>query len=116
MAEIFNFLLSQENLLQAFYENNILDVCKTFHDKLGDTGPFEMKEELERFVLGCRISSFVFMEHVTLIQYMELHSKINIIYLCKFVSDKKITFTYKKMYPNNHCFSSPVTILDKNGR
>ena len=50
MTEIFNFLLSQENLLQAFYENNILDVCKTFHDKLGDTDPFEMKEELERFV------------------------------------------------------------------
>ena len=50
VTEIFNFLLSQENLLQAFNENNILDACKTFHDKLGDINPFEMKEELERFV------------------------------------------------------------------
>ena len=50
MTEIFNFLLSQENLLQGFNENNILDACKTFHDKLGDINPFEMKEELERFV------------------------------------------------------------------
>ena len=50
MTEIFNFLLRQENLLQAFNENNILDACKTFHDKLGNTDPFEIKEELERFV------------------------------------------------------------------
>ena len=50
MTEIFNFLLSQENLLQAFNENNILDVCKTFHGKLGDINPFEMKDELGRFV------------------------------------------------------------------
>ena len=50
VTEIFYFLLSQENLLQAFNENNILDSGKTFHDKLGDTDPFEMKEELERFV------------------------------------------------------------------
>ena len=50
MTEIFNFLLRQENLLQAFNENNILDACKTFHDKLGDTDPLEIKEELERFV------------------------------------------------------------------
>ena len=49
MTEIFNFLLSQENLLQAFNENNILDACKTFHDKLGDIDPFEIKEELGRF-------------------------------------------------------------------
>ena len=46
MTEIFNFLLSQENLLQAFNENNIFDACKTFHDKLGDIDPFEIKEEL----------------------------------------------------------------------
>ena len=50
VTEIFNFLLSQENLLQAFNENNIFDACKTFHDKLGDTNPFEMKEKPERFV------------------------------------------------------------------
>ena len=50
VTKIFNFLLSQQNLLQAFNENNILDACKTFHDKLGDIDPFEMKEELERFV------------------------------------------------------------------
>ena len=50
VTEIFNFLLSQENLSQAFNENNILDACKTFHDKLGDIDPFEMKEELELFV------------------------------------------------------------------
>ena len=50
MTEIFNFLFSQENLLQAFNKNNILDACKTFHDKLGDIDPFEMKEELGRFV------------------------------------------------------------------
>ena len=50
MIEIFNFLLSQKNLLQAFNENNILDACKTFHDKLEDIDPFEMKEELGRFV------------------------------------------------------------------
>ena len=50
MTEIFNFLLSQENLLQAFNENNIHDACKTFHDKLGDIDPLEMKEELGRFV------------------------------------------------------------------
>ena len=50
MTEIFNFLLSQENLLQAFNENNILDACKAFHDKLGDIDPFEIKEELGRFV------------------------------------------------------------------
>ena len=50
MTEIFNFLLSQENLLQAFNENNILDACKTFHDKPGDIDPFEIKEELGRFV------------------------------------------------------------------
>ena len=50
MTEIFNFLLSQENLLQAFNENNILDACKTFHDRLGDIDPFEIKEELGRFV------------------------------------------------------------------
>ena len=50
VTEIFNFVLSQENLLQAFNENNILDVCKTFHDKLGDIDPFEIKEELGRFV------------------------------------------------------------------
>ena len=49
VTEIFNFLLSQ-NLLQAFNENNILDACKTFHDKLGDIDPFEIKEELGRFV------------------------------------------------------------------
>ena len=49
MTEIFNFLLSQENLLQAFNENSILDACKTFHDKLGDIDPFEIKEELGRF-------------------------------------------------------------------
>ena len=41
VTEIFNFLLSQENLLQAFDENSILDACKTFHDKLGDIDPFE---------------------------------------------------------------------------
>ena len=34
VTDIFNFLLSQENLLQAFNENNILDACETFHDKL----------------------------------------------------------------------------------
>ena len=45
MIEIFNFLLSQENILQAFNENNILDACTTFHDKLGDIDPFEIKEE-----------------------------------------------------------------------
>ena len=50
VTEIFTFLLSQENLLQAFKENNILDACKTFHDKLGDIDSFEMKEELSRFV------------------------------------------------------------------
>ena len=50
VTEIFNFLLSQKNLLQAFNEDNILDACKTFYDKLGDINPFEMKEELERFV------------------------------------------------------------------
>ena len=50
MTKIFNFLLSQENLLQAFNENNILDACKTFHDKLGDIDSFEIKEELGRFV------------------------------------------------------------------
>ena len=50
VTEIFNFLLSQENLLQAFNENNILDACKTFHDKLGDIDPFEIKEELECFL------------------------------------------------------------------
>ena len=50
VTEIFDFLLSQENLLQAFNQNNILDACKTFHDQLGDIDPFEMKEELERFV------------------------------------------------------------------
>ena len=46
MTEIFNFLLSQENLLQAFNENNILDACETFHDKLGDIDPFYMKHTL----------------------------------------------------------------------
>ena len=35
--------------MQAFNENNILDACKTFHDKLGDIDPFETKKELERF-------------------------------------------------------------------
>ena len=50
VTTIFNFLLSQENLLQAFNEHNILCACKTFHDKLGDTDPFEMREELERFI------------------------------------------------------------------
>ena len=50
MTENFNFLLRKENLLQAFDKSNTLDVCKTFHDKLGDTDPFEIKEELERFV------------------------------------------------------------------
>ena len=50
MTKIFDLLLSQENQLQAFNENNILDVCKTFHDKLGDIDPFKMKEELGRFV------------------------------------------------------------------
>ena len=50
MTEIFDFLPSQENLLQAFNEKNIFDACKTFHDKLGDIDPFEMKKELERFV------------------------------------------------------------------
>ena len=50
VTEIFNFLLSQENFLQAFNENNILDACKTFHDKLGDIDPFKMKEELGCFV------------------------------------------------------------------
>ena len=50
VIKIFNFLLSQENLLQAFNENYILDACKTFHDQLGDIDPFEMKEELEHFV------------------------------------------------------------------
>ena len=49
MTEIFNFLLSQENLLQAFNENNILDACKTFHDKLGNIDSFKIKEELGRF-------------------------------------------------------------------
>ena len=34
--EIFNSLLSQKKLLQAFNENYIHDACKTFHDKLGD--------------------------------------------------------------------------------
>ena len=34
VTDIFNFLLSQENLLQALNENNILDACETFHDKL----------------------------------------------------------------------------------
>ena len=47
MTKIFNFLLRQENLLQAFNENNMLDACKTFYDKLGDIDPFEIKEELE---------------------------------------------------------------------
>ena len=50
VTAIFNFLLSQENLLQAFNENNILDACKTFYDKLGDMDPFERKEKLGRFV------------------------------------------------------------------
>ena len=50
VTEIFNFLLNQENPLQAFNENNILDACKTFHDKLVDIDPFEIKEELGRFV------------------------------------------------------------------
>ena len=50
MTEIFNFLLSQENFLQACNEINILDVCKTFHDKLEDIDSCEMKEELELFV------------------------------------------------------------------
>ena len=50
VTEIFNFLLSQENLLQAFNESNILDACKTFHDKLGDIDPFQMKKELGCFV------------------------------------------------------------------
>ena len=50
VTKIFNFLLSQENLLQAFNENNTLDASKTFHDKLGDIDPFEIKEELGRFV------------------------------------------------------------------
>ena len=43
-------MLSQEKLLQAFNEKNILDTCKTFHDKLGDIDSFEMKEELKHFV------------------------------------------------------------------
>ena len=38
--------------MQAFNENNILDACKTFHDKLGDIDSFEIKEELGRFVHG----------------------------------------------------------------
>ena len=50
VTEISHFLLSQENLLQAFNKNNILDACKTFHDKLGDIDPFEIKEELGGFV------------------------------------------------------------------
>ena len=50
MTEIFNFLLSQKNLLQAFNENNILHACETFHDKLGDIDPFEIEQELGRFV------------------------------------------------------------------
>ena len=50
VTEIFNFLLSQEYLLQAFNESNILDACKTFHDKLGDIDSFEIKEKLGRFV------------------------------------------------------------------
>ena len=36
--------------MQAFNGNNIFDACKTFHDKLGDIDPFEIKEELGRFV------------------------------------------------------------------
>ena len=44
MTEIFNSLLSQENLLQAFDEKNFLEACKTFHDKLGDIDPFEIKK------------------------------------------------------------------------
>ena len=36
--------------MQAFNENNILDACKAFHDKLRDIDSFEMKEELGRFV------------------------------------------------------------------
>ena len=52
VTEIFNFVLSQENLLQAFNEKNILDACKTSHDKLGAINPFEMKEELERLYMS----------------------------------------------------------------
>ena len=50
VTEIFNFLLSQANLLQVFNENNILDACETLHDKLRDIDLFEIKEERGRFV------------------------------------------------------------------
>jgi len=39
VTKIFNFLLSQENLLQAFNESSSPDACKTFNDKLGDIDP-----------------------------------------------------------------------------
>ena len=50
VTEIFNFLLSQANLLQVFNENNIIDACETLHDKLRDIDLFEIKEERGRFV------------------------------------------------------------------
>ena len=49
VTKIFTFLLCQENLLQAFNENNILEACKTFHDKPRDIDPFKMKKKAGTF-------------------------------------------------------------------
>ena len=50
VAEIFNFLFSQESLLKACDDNTLLDECISFNNTMGDIDPFELKNELKRFV------------------------------------------------------------------
>ena len=50
VAEIFNFLFSQESLLKACDDNTLLDECISFNNTMGDIDPFELKDELKRFV------------------------------------------------------------------
>ena len=50
VTEIFNFLLlPKKTSCKHLIKTKFFDACKTFHDKLGDIDPFEMKEELNRF-------------------------------------------------------------------
>ena len=50
VAEIFNFLVSQESLLKVSDGNTLLDACISFNDTMGDIDPLELKDELKRFV------------------------------------------------------------------
>ena len=96
----FNFLLSQENLWQAFNENNILDACKTFHDKLGQIDPFEMKEELQRFVHVINenkesLKTRDFYNYICKKQLLEVHPDLfialRVVMTCPFTSGNDIT-------------------------